>query len=185
MVTDCFISPRTNVIYFQFISINSFLFNIQSWSIACMIILTLVDCSVCTIGVIFRMKIFWYSYKYNVNYLIKSHINLQAEAPLLDIRGTLNHLVKVETRHLTGSDDTRWTAVTPAISEKIDHEVGNLMIKSQILNSTIILYSVKRKNHYSVIQHLVGLIAPLWICTNIYLMIEQHLSYLEPFLSQK
>ena len=27
-------------------------------------------------------------------------------------------------RHLTGSDDTRWTAVTPAISEKIDHEVG-------------------------------------------------------------
>ena len=112
---------------------------------------------------------------------VKKGCNLQAEAPLLDIRGALNHLVKVETRHLTGSDDTRWTAVTPAISEKIDHEVGNLMIKSQILNSTIILYSVKRKNHYSGIQHLVGLIAPLWICIYIYLMIEQHLSYLEPF----
>ena len=115
---------------------------------------------------------------------------IEANSPLagpllLDIRGTLNHLVKVETRHLTGSDDTRWTAVTPAISEKIDHEVGNLMIKTQILNSTIMLNSVKKKNHYSGIQHLVGLIAPLWICTNIYLMIEQHLSYLEPFLSQK
>ena len=104
--------------------------------------------------------------------------NLQAEAPLLDIRGPLNHLVKVETRHLTGSDDTRWTAVTPAISEKID-----LMIKSQILNSTIILYSVKRKNHYSGIQHLVGLIAPLWKCTYIYLMIELYLSYLKAFFS--
>ena len=116
----------------------------------------------------------------------RSYHNSPLAGPLLlDIRGALNHLVKVETRHLTGSNDTRWTVVTSAINEKIDHEVGNLMIKTQILNSTIMLNSVKKKNHYSGIQHLVGLIAPLWICIYIYLMNEQHLSYLELFLSQK